>query len=276
MGKKNMRIVSLDAGGIKGLYSALMINGIEDIYKVNFNLNFDYFIGTSIGAVIAAALADGVKSKSILDKFIDFKNEIHKGHLHLAGKLFNWIDYLFGEKKLASIKPKLFIPLYNISHKQHSYISNYSEFDDIKISDILKAACSDIRIMKPHVFTETNLLFADAGFFAYDPIIFFLRNNPALLNSQISIISIGSGLITNALNDLNKSDVFDTFYDSFLQEQFMTTKFFFDTKKEVNYLRISEFFSKTPDNFSLDDMTNLAKKRLLSLNNNDFAKVKFT
>ncbi len=138
MKMETTRVLSLDAGGIKGIYSALMINRIEQIYKVNFNSNFDYYTGTSIGAVMATALANGVKSQDILDKFVDLKNEIHKGHIYLTNKLFEWIDYLFGKKKLSFIKPKIFIPLFNVSLGQHSYACNQSEFDDFKYLTFLK------------------------------------------------------------------------------------------------------------------------------------------
>ena len=83
MENKPNRILSLDGGGIKGLYSILIIDSIQDKYQVNFNLGFDCYAGTSIGAVIASALAYGISPKEILLKFSTFKNDLNKGHIYL-------------------------------------------------------------------------------------------------------------------------------------------------------------------------------------------------
>ncbi len=61
------RLLSLDGGGILGLISLMILKKIEDELKEgapdpeNFRLCdfFDYFAGTSTGAIIAAGLAVG-------------------------------------------------------------------------------------------------------------------------------------------------------------------------------------------------------------------------
>lgn len=270
MKSERLRVLSLDAGGVKGIYSALIISGIGKRYNINFNLDIDQYVGTSIGAVLSTALAYGIPIEDILNKFYELAGEMHKGHVHLTNQLFQWLDYLFGHKRLGNIKPKLFIPLYNLTLKKPTYCDNYSEFDKYKISDVLKAACSDIRIMQGYKFQESNHLFADAGIFAYDPILFFLRQNETLL-SRAEIISIGSGLISNIASDINKSELFDLIYDSFLHDQFITTNFFFNNTKGVKYLRISEYPLINSDDFSFDDIKNIVNNRLIKLEYNHLA-----
>ncbi len=64
------KILSIDAGGAKGIYSLFVMAGMEDRFKIDFNKGFDYYTGTSIGGVIAAALAYGVSPGEILTRFV--------------------------------------------------------------------------------------------------------------------------------------------------------------------------------------------------------------
>ncbi len=274
MKKSDEIVLTIDAGGIKAIYSVLIIDGIEEKFKLNFNSNFNYYVGTSIGGVIAAALAYGVTPKDMLLQISTFKRDFHKGHIYLINKLFGWIDYLFGRERLFKIKTKLFLPVYNFSSKELTFFSNNSERDnDLSIAEILKAACSDIRIVKPYKINKLNLLFADAGFFAYDPIVYFLRSKQVELNAKLKILSIGSGLIENISNDLSLGQEFDTIYDAFLYDQFRTTSFLFEIlvqKYRVNYFRISEFPSSHQTISSIAKITKLAEKKLLTLAQHNF------
>src|SRR5690606_4584255 len=140
-------ILSLDAGGIKGIYSVLALKKVEELYRVSFNSNFDYYVGTSIGAVIVTALADDIKIDVILKTFIRLKNDLDKRHVYLIKKLFEWIEEVFEDRRLSSIQSKIFIPSYDVSRKKNSFFNN-DLHKDLKISEVLKAACSDLRIVE--------------------------------------------------------------------------------------------------------------------------------
>jgi len=53
---KTFRILSIDGGGIKGLYSLSILAVFEEHYKVKFHDYFDLICGTSTGGLIALAL----------------------------------------------------------------------------------------------------------------------------------------------------------------------------------------------------------------------------
>lgn len=59
VGTKKFRVLSIDGGGFLGLASAAFIRGIEEHERVRFADRFDLFCGTSTGAIIALALANG-------------------------------------------------------------------------------------------------------------------------------------------------------------------------------------------------------------------------
>jgi Patatin-like phospholipase len=73
--KRTRRILTIDGGGLRGVFSAAVIEQIE---RVNGNRPaceiFDAFVGTSAGAVIAACLAKGMRAREIKQIFIQLGN----------------------------------------------------------------------------------------------------------------------------------------------------------------------------------------------------------
>jgi len=72
---KPYRVLSLDGGGIRGLYTAVLLHGLaQRIAKINGNPvdfldvghPFDLISGTSTGAILAVALASGVSLEDII------------------------------------------------------------------------------------------------------------------------------------------------------------------------------------------------------------------
>jgi len=63
------RILSIDGGGIKGIFAARFLAQIEKDNGVQICDYFDIIAGTSTGAIIAAALAIGIPAKEIVDLY---------------------------------------------------------------------------------------------------------------------------------------------------------------------------------------------------------------
>ncbi len=59
------RILAIDGGGIKGLYSAVILEEIEKVYGPVYQ-NFNLICGTSTGGIIALALASGMPASDIV------------------------------------------------------------------------------------------------------------------------------------------------------------------------------------------------------------------
>lgn len=96
------RILSIDGGGIRGVVAAKMLQQIEDEYLPGTSLHesFDMFVGTSTGAVIAAAIANGKKPQDIVELYKDRNQKIFSGlyyrllrHLDVTFQLrMNWLQ----------------------------------------------------------------------------------------------------------------------------------------------------------------------------------------
>lgn len=67
---EKFRILSLDGGGIRGVYTAHILKRIQEDEGIVFSEYFDLITGTSTGAILAAALAT--------DKDIDTVINIYK------------------------------------------------------------------------------------------------------------------------------------------------------------------------------------------------------
>ena len=60
--KKTFKILSIDGGGIKGLYSSKIIEHFEEQFDCNIGEHFDMICGTSTGGILALALSLNIKA----------------------------------------------------------------------------------------------------------------------------------------------------------------------------------------------------------------------
>ena len=120
------QILSLDGGGIKGLYSAAVLAKIEDDLRITVADHFDLIVGTSTGGIIALGLGVGFRPRDIVDFYVSQGPTIfpHK-------PWYKWLDGFwsrkysheplkkalqgcFEERRLADCRKRLVIPSYNL------------------------------------------------------------------------------------------------------------------------------------------------------------------
>ncbi len=65
----NVNVLALSGGGFKGLYTAKVLERLEEELKVPVAQKFDLIAGTSIDGIIALALAYEIPSNQIVDFF---------------------------------------------------------------------------------------------------------------------------------------------------------------------------------------------------------------
>jgi len=73
------QILSLDGGGIKGVFSAAVLAAIEQDLSVTITDHFDLIVGTSTGGIIALGLGLGLSPRQIVDFYM------HNGPVIFAG-----------------------------------------------------------------------------------------------------------------------------------------------------------------------------------------------
>lgn len=73
--RKPFKILSIDGGGIKGLYSAVVLARLEKVFKTLLSDKFDLICGTSTGGILALAIAMKIPMETAV-KFYEQKGPI--------------------------------------------------------------------------------------------------------------------------------------------------------------------------------------------------------
>jgi len=65
------RVLALDGGGIRGLFTASFLAALEDLGGGRIGEHFDLIVGTSMGGIIALALAYGTPARAVFNLFLE-------------------------------------------------------------------------------------------------------------------------------------------------------------------------------------------------------------
>lgn len=101
------QILSLDGGGIKGLFSAYLLQKLEEDLQIDIASCFDLIIGTSTGGIIALALGMQKTPAQIVDLYSDLGTSIFPGPRWL-GELRQYLAVRYSSKPLENELKKCF------------------------------------------------------------------------------------------------------------------------------------------------------------------------
>lgn len=120
------QILSLDGGGIKGLFSAAVLAKVEEDLGVRVADHFDLITGTSTGGIIALGLGAGLRPREIVQFYVEKGPRIFR-QIRWWSTLrhFFWQKYpqeslrqaleeCFGTRRICDSKKRLVIPSYNL------------------------------------------------------------------------------------------------------------------------------------------------------------------
>ncbi|PCI10589.1 patatin, partial [bacterium] len=128
-----LNILSLDGGGIKGLFSAAVLAKLEEDHKVSIVDHFDLIVGTSTGGILAIALGLGLSPAELVEFYIEHGPKIFGGApegklrelIHHARRrkygneaLQNSLQSVFGDRALGQSSKRLVIPAYNMGEDE--------------------------------------------------------------------------------------------------------------------------------------------------------------
>ena len=128
------KILTIDGGGIKGVFPASFLATVEDSIKDSVANYFDLIVGTSTGGIIALGLGLGLSAKEILTFYEEFGPSIFRGNRPLrwlrclgfskysSTALKEALEACFGDKRLGDSKKRLVIPSLNLENGEvHIY-----------------------------------------------------------------------------------------------------------------------------------------------------------
>lgn len=191
-----MKILSLDGGGMKGVYACAFLANLERHFgKPTYEI-FDLIAGTSTGGLIALGFAAGMSASEMLDfyrkhgpvifnrkpyrgKVGGYKKQwrqLKKGHCYSADPLEKALKDMFGERKLKDSKVLLCIPAVKVTDCQPKVFkasrvaafTNDSEISMVSVALATSAAPGYLPIarIKDPVHTAS---YVDGGLWANNP-----------------------------------------------------------------------------------------------------------
>lgn len=276
------KILTIDGGGIKGVFAASFLAQIEEKCSVRICDYFDLIAGTSTGGIIAAALAVGVPAQDVLQMYIENREKIfpkNRKWMLFRGKyetkpLKDVLEKVFEGKYIRDCRTRLLMPAFNVeSGKVRVFKTPHEEgllFDkDLKIVDCVLATTAAPLYFQPHKMQGGT--FIDGGVGANNPSLIALVEGITRCNwevSEISMLSIAGVIELGPTTGLEKMGLKDV---PKIQKCFMSAESqYADNICKImlnpnNYQRITQEVEKKQ--FSLDSVADDSINRLKNFGN---------
>lgn len=217
MGNKTFKILSIDGGGIKGLYSSTILEHFERKYDCLTSDCFDLLCGTSTGGIIVLAISQRLSASIISDFYINKGGKIFPEmcrprslfrQLLYPGKysdetLRKSLEEIFGDKKIGESNNLLCIPSYSITDARpwvfkydHGDLSRDNNTPYVDVALATTAAPTFLPIAEITCYNKKQ--FIDGGVWANNPTLtgliealkFFVGEDKEF--KAINILSISS------------------------------------------------------------------------------------
>ena len=234
-------ILSIDGGGIKGMYSAKLLELLESQYGFKSYECFNLICGTSTGGLIALALAHGNPAKTISNFYENNGKTIFPDISPRIRKIKSWMSYCFQSKypnkKLKQLLIEYFgensvmddlivpvnIPSYSLENGQQvifkkSFNDKMFTDEDVPLVDVALATSAAPTYFPIHEIKNTkhrNGHYIDGGVWANDPSVTGLLEALKYLNveeKRIRILSIAT-VPTSPKTDVTKHKVLSKIKD---------------------------------------------------------------
>ena len=211
---KTFNILSLDGGGIRGIFPAHIIKCIEERLSISVFDKFDMLAGTSTGSIIATGIAYGKSPAELVDLYLNngekifsckvkswwptwVKQGVHSKYTN--DELKKVLEAEFGDAVLGDIEKPLLIPSTDIGNGGvHVFKSGYSpQFtrdNSVLLKDAVLASCSAPTFFDPA--KVGSYLLADGGVWANNPTLAAVieaKHRLGINVENIRVLSIGTG-----------------------------------------------------------------------------------
>ncbi|MDE0404962.1 MAG: CBASS cGAMP-activated phospholipase [Nitrospira sp.] len=219
---QDFRILSIDGGGIRGIYPATFLAGLEARYLGGASVAqyFDLIAGTSTGGIIAIGLAAGLKAASLSDLYIERGCEIfppiRSGIMGAVKRrsrnvcqyfqfrydrkaLMRILYETLGDRKFGEAQVRLCIPAFEGRYGE-GYIFKTSHHPDFQkdaseqMTKVAAATAAAPTFFQP--LQDGGYTFVDGGVWANNPIMIALVDALSCFSvprERVQILSLGCG-----------------------------------------------------------------------------------
>jgi patatin-like phospholipase/acyl hydrolase len=215
---QNFQVLSLSGGGFRGLYTAKVLADIEDEINAPIGTRFDLIAGTSVGGILALAIAMEIPAQRIVDLFVNHGSEIFErqwlgfkrrwpfigGRLSILGlyrslyssaplkRLLSCKD-LFGDHLLGECHHPVIIPAINYSSGKPVIFKtphhpDFKRDHKLKLVDVALATSAAPAYFPRHWLNNNQ--YVDGGLYANAPGLLGLHEAHFFFKQEISNISL--------------------------------------------------------------------------------------
>jgi patatin-like phospholipase/acyl hydrolase len=213
-----LHVLSLAGGGFLGLYTAVVLEGLEARAGEPLGRRFDLIAGTSIGGVLALALACEVPMSRLVRLFVEHGPAVFSNRALPHGPVSRLLDLsrsvlgpkysgealrqalqaAIGERRLADALHRIVVPAVDVSRcRTKVFKTPHAQASlgdgDLRAVDVAMAACA-----APAYFPSVRIgdrLYADGGLYAVAPdqiALHELEHFMGVSASRVSMLSIGT------------------------------------------------------------------------------------
>lgn len=179
------RILSIDGGGIKGVFPASFLSTVEDAVGDQVANYFDLIVGTSTGGIIALGLGLGLSTNEILSFYEELGPDIFRGnpllktlrHLFFSKyddrPLRDALENTLGNRTLGESKNRLVIPAMNLDtgeaylYKTAHHSKNERDHKQLAMTVALSTSAAPTYF--PSHQSSSGLALVDGGMWANNP-----------------------------------------------------------------------------------------------------------
>ena len=207
------RILSIDGGGIKGVFPAAFLAAVERTARKRIADHFDLIIGTSTGGILALGLGFGFSAEQMLDFYRTHGPRIFPAsrwawrlqglkslfrRRYDSGALRAALEQIFADRKLGEAKTKLVIPatsahtgdvyIYKTPHHPR-FVTDQHE----RVVDVALATAAAPTYFPPHV-GRNGVTLLDGGIWANNPVMVGVVEGLAIFEQPreaIRVLSLG-------------------------------------------------------------------------------------
>ncbi|EPA9108945.1 MULTISPECIES: CBASS cGAMP-activated phospholipase [Acinetobacter] len=221
---EKFQILALSGGGYRGLFTATVLKELEQEAKENGHDSiadcFDLITGTSVGGIVALAIAYGIKVEAIVDLFKSHGDKIFqpKPFLKFTGSKYSneslktVLEEWFGDSILGDLKCPVVIPTIDFTRGSPVTLKtphnpNLKRDWKLKIVDVALATSAAPTYFPRHPIGPNE--YVDGGLFANDPSLIGLHEADYMFKKNIQdvhILSIGTLSSKKQLNPSTKKD----------------------------------------------------------------------
>jgi patatin-like phospholipase/acyl hydrolase len=221
-----LRILSIDGGGIKGVFPASFLASMEKELPEPLYRYFDLIAGTSTGGIIALGLGHGLNARDLLEFYLNKGPLIFPAHRrkvwrrwgadwvfprYNASELRKALVEVFGNTKLGELKSRLLIPSLNAASGDiHIYKTPYHprlQMDyKARVVDVALATSAAPTYLPAHVSPE-GIPFLDGGLWANNPTGMAVVDAISMLGANredIEVLSLGCSRVPQNFAKIGK------------------------------------------------------------------------